>query len=134
MKNSLFLLTIASLAIITASVASYYLIILPRQNTQSQEDINAIRNVIAPTPARQKAQQQQNVINDQVFKEYLDCQFKMQEKSMAYLERQCPDPYLSAIKNSTNPFDPAIYKEKEACTERVMNSAEYSKFTCPKPF
>jgi uncharacterized membrane protein (DUF106 family) len=131
MKKTLFLLTIVSLAVITASVASYYLIILPRQNTQSQEDINAIRNVIAPTPAQQKVRQQQAAQSDINFKKLLECQMEMFEKSMAYLEQQCP---YNPFSTTTNPFDPASYKERDACTERVMNSAEYKKFTCPKPF
>jgi hypothetical protein len=50
MKNVLMASAAIALLIIAGSVAYYFVVFLPQQQSQSQKDISAIRGVIAPTP------------------------------------------------------------------------------------
>lgn len=54
MKKFLILISIIGIIVVSGSVFYYYIIFLPGQATKSQEDISAIRNVIAPTPAQEQ--------------------------------------------------------------------------------
>lgn len=128
---------IITLAILLAcgSVFYYYSVFLPQQNIRGQQDINAIRNVIAPTPAQQKVQQQKAIQEQANFEkaldDYSDCQLKMIDKSSEYVQQQCASENPQG--DWMNILDPNSNYNK--CKTRVENSAEYeSKFTCPRNF
>jgi len=122
-----FLLSVITIAILVASgsVAYYYVVFLPQQNLKSQEDLSAIRSVVAPTPEQQKVQQEQELqswkATENAVNSYTQCLIDMQEKGATWLDQKCP--------SANDPFD------STNCRLTVMSSAEYqSKFGCKYPF
>jgi|SRR3989338_2280469 len=124
MKN--FLITLAVL-VAGGSIFYYFVIFMPRQNTQSQQDINAIRSVIAPTAEQQRVQQQRAAQSEKAWIDYMNCETSMMMKSQNYLNQQCPaDP--------NNPLDSMMPNSKrQQCMTTVQNSTTYKSFSCQRP-
>ncbi len=83
MKGALAFFVIIGILLASGSVAYYYLYFLPQQNIKTQQDISAIRSVVAPTKA-----QVQEV--EQAYNAYFKCESDMQQKRMDYIDKQCP--------------------------------------------
>ncbi len=111
----------------SGSLFYYYVLFLSQQNIKSQQDINAIRNVIAPSPEQQKINQQRAVQSEKVMKDYLNCQMTWIDKSSAYIQKACP-----AV--SYNYLDHRSDSPWNKCISNAQNSAEYKKLECPKPY
>ena len=118
-----------SVAIIAlGSVAYYYAIFLPQQQTQSAKDINAIRSVLAPTPEQQAAQQQAAAKSEEQFRAAMDaytsCQTAMQKKESVWLDQQC----------STDNNDPLGMLKAMDCRSKAMTSSAAKQFECKAPW
>lgn len=116
-----------SLLVVSGSIFYYLVIFLPQQNIKNQEDINAIRKVVAPTPEQQKVQKQNSQKSAQdankKMDEYFACENDMAKKRDAYLKRACP--------NSDN--EPLYILRGSECIDKAMNTPEYKAFTCEYP-
>ena len=127
MKNFLAAVATIALVVIAGSVAYYYVIFLPQQQTRSANDLNAIRSVVAPTPAEQAAQQQATIKAEQdsqaALNAYFACQQSMQPKIDAYLQKQCPDT-----------GDPLYMIHYSDCAAKAMQTAGYQQLQCKNPF
>lgn len=129
MKNFLAVLVTVGVLAASGSVAYYYLYFLPQQNIKSQEDISAIRSVVAPTPEQQKIQQQNyqksmDAMNARM-NEYYNCVLENQKKSSVWLDQKCP----------TDSSNPSSYLKAMDCRSDAIASAEYEqRFGCTSPF
>ena len=98
MKNVL--MASAAIALLTASIAYYFVVFLPHQS-QSKTDISAIGAVVAPTPkqlAQQRAAAQQTEAEVQAKVDaHLKCVTDMTQKGNAYIGQQCPSSTTDMI-------------------------------------
>lgn len=112
----IFMLGIASL--IGAGSLFYHYVVLP------QQDIRAIRNVVAPTPQQQQAQAQREAQSEKALNDYFACQASMltNPKIEAWLVKQCPSENMDLIKQMD-------------CRGKAAQSPEYARqFECTRPF
>src|SRR5262249_41377949 len=118
MKNVLMASAAIALLISAASIAYYFVVFLPQQQSQTQKDISAIRAAVAPTP--QEASQQVFLQKDEATRldAYYKCTLEMTSKGTDYIKSQCP--------NST--FDLRDYWN---CSAKVEQSDYYKQhFIC----
>jgi uncharacterized protein HemX len=126
MKNVLMASAAVALLIIAGSVAYYFVLFLPQQQSQSQKDISAIRRAVAPTPQEQASQQTAMQKSEAQFQaqlnDYENCTMEIMQKGNAYIGQQCPN----AMANITDYWK---------CSEKVQQSAYYQQhFTCKAPY
>ena len=108
----------------SGSLFYYYVYFLPLQNIQSQQDINAIRSIIAPTVEQQQVQAQREAQSEKAINDYFVCEQNMQKKIEVWLEKQC----------SSNPNNPMDVLKQMDCRSKAMTSSGAKQFECPKPF
>ena len=117
MKNLLIFVIIIGIIIVSGTVFYNY-VYLP------QQDISAIRRVIAPTPAQRQVQQQQEAQSEAQFEkslnDYFTCQTQMMNKESVWLEKQCPPDSMDMLKQMD-------------CRGKAMSSAGAKQFDCPRP-
>lgn len=96
MKELLMLTAIFGIIFICGSVFYYYVVFLPEQESRSQKDIEAIRNVIAPPPPTQQELQVQREIQQKQeadfyksMEEWNQCQRDILEKQQAEVDSKC---------------------------------------------
>ncbi|OGZ95407.1 MAG: hypothetical protein A2847_01455 [Candidatus Sungbacteria bacterium RIFCSPHIGHO2_01_FULL_50_25] len=128
LKENWFKIIVAfALIVVSGSLFYYYVYFLPRQNINSQQDIKAIRNVIAPTQEQLQAQRevskQASDSFDKAMEQYSQCQTEMLNKQNKYIEEQCA-AYNDIFK----------FEEYRDCVSKVMDSAGYKQFSCQRPF
>jgi len=128
LKENWFKIIVAfALIVVSGSLFYYYVYFLPQQNLNSQEDIKAIRSVIAPTQeqlqAQREASRQASDSFDKAMEQYYQCQTEMLNKKNKYIEEQCA-AYNDIFK----------FKEYRDCASKVTDSASYKQFSCQRPF
>lgn len=124
MKSLLILTAIFGIIFISGSVFYYFVIFLPEQESQSQKDIEAIRNVIAPPPptqkelrAQQDALEKSRVDFNKSLEEWSACQSDILDKQEAEVNAQCPN-YMD---------DPMEWMK---CSGSVRKTSQYQSDNC----
>jgi uncharacterized protein HemX len=122
MKNVLMGTAAIALLIAAGSVAYYFVLFLPQQQSRSERDISAIRAVVAPTPqelAQQQAAAQKDMAQRQAkLDSYLKCITDTTQNGSAYISTQCPDAMTSML-------------EHWKCADKVRETAYFKEhFTC----
>src|SRR5262245_6637219 len=122
MKNVLMASVAVALLVAAGSVAYYFVVFLPQQQSQSQRDISAIRSAVAPT-AQELAQQQTAAQKDMAqlqakLDSYLQCITDRTQKGSTYISTQCPDAMTNIV-------------DHWKCSDKIRQSAYFKEhFTC----
>jgi hypothetical protein len=126
LKYALYIVAILGVTTACGSVSYYYLIFLPQQNaavqqqsTAMQRDINAIRNVVVPTP-EQRAATNRTMQEVQARIDAMHADDECRAKERAYEDSKCPKP---------NPNDINAFFLDSDCRQKAYVEAA-AKFKC----
>lgn len=113
-----------ALLVASGSIAYYYIYFLPQNQMQSQEDISAIRSVVAPTQEQQQAAQKSEAQLEAALNAYMKCLTDMVQKSDTYISAQCG-------KND----DLSKYMQYFQCSSNIQKTTYYQQhYTCKSPY